>query len=62
MISDKYFIMMYNQKRTCIMPIVGEDDLPVLFDSKIEAESAAESHVYAQALGYEIHRVDGDCA
>lgn len=62
MIDGKFFIMMFSQNCECIMPIVGENELPALFDSMDDAVNAAESHAYASAFGYEIHMVGGDCS
>jgi len=59
----KYFVMMYNQAMTTIMPIIegsDEDDNNdvKLYNSYEEADNEMKDHYYASNFGYEIFEIE----
>lgn len=60
--NGRYFVMMRNQKNTCVLPLLRYDeqcqeDFVADFGTVKLAREAAEQSPYAAAFGYEIFKI-----
>lgn len=55
--DGKFFIMMYNQKGTHVVPLVDDADEVLLFATRAMAKKTAQESMYAMTFGYNIHEV-----
>jgi len=46
--------MMSSQNGDYVLPIVGEDEEVMLFETQEDAEDCATDHSFCQAFGYEV--------
>jgi hypothetical protein len=53
----KWFVMMYSQSGEHVMPLVDENDDPMLWDTESAAYTAAKDNPYANALGFQAYEV-----
>ena len=53
----KWFVMMYSQKGTHVMPLVDDDDEVMLWETEGEANDAAKDNLYANAFGFQAYEV-----
>jgi len=52
--KNRFFIMMSSQNGDYVLPIVGEDEEVMLFETQEDAEDCATDHSFCQAFGYEV--------
>lgn len=52
--KNPFFVMMFNQHGTLVMPLVNAIDDVEMFATEEEARSVAEKHPYCKAFGYEV--------
>lgn len=56
-----FFIMMFNQRGDYASPATEDNGDVMLWHTAGEAEEAMRGHIYAEAFGYEVHKLgDGD--
>jgi len=53
----KWFVMMYSQSGEHVMPLVDENDDPILWDTEGAANDEARSHPFANAFGFQAYEV-----
>ena len=53
----KWFVMMYSQSGEHVMPLVDENDDPMLWDTEGAANDAAKDNPYANAFGFQAYEV-----
>ena len=53
----KWFVMMYSQSGKHVMPLVDDDDNPMLWESEGAANDAARENNYANAFGFQAYEV-----
>lgn len=52
----KWFVMMYNQKGNCVMPLMDGDEV-ALFETEGLANDAARNNPFAKAFGFQSYEV-----
>lgn len=55
--QGKWFLMMYSQQGNHIMPLVGDDEEVLLWETEAEARQAGDDHYFANALGFDVYEV-----
>ncbi len=53
----KWFVMMYSQKGDHVMPLVDDNDDPMLWETEGAANDAARENPYANAFGFQAYEV-----
>lgn len=55
--TGKWFVMMYSQNGNYVMPLVGDDEEVMLWDTEGAANDAARENPYAHAFGFQAYEV-----
>lgn len=56
--SGKWFVMMFSQNGQCVMPLVADEDIVMLWDTESEANEAARGNAFANAFGFQTHQIE----
>jgi len=56
----KWFVMMYSQSGECVMPLVDDDDLTMLWDTEGTANDAARDNPFSHAFGFQAYQVGAE--
>jgi hypothetical protein len=55
--TGKWFVMMWSQSGERVMPLVDDNDDPMLWDTEGEANDAARDNAFANAFGFQAYEV-----
>ena len=53
----KWFVMMYSQSGEHVLPLVDDDDNPMLWETEGAANDAARDNIFANAFGFQAYEV-----
>lgn len=59
--ESRFFVMLYNQKGDYAEPMVNDDGEVYFWKTSNDAREAMRGHMYAEAFGFEVHGMRGDC-